>query len=161
MLKDLSQVVRKPQRWMTTNTGGLWYPESRLMLMWPYSSAPGSPPPLLFEMTMACFSGFCFYSVGSGSFSLCSLVSCEILTGKQPWPHPALLSLTHVLQFHSPASRLPDWLDSKDSLWLQFAYWNYQRDHRSNPISSLLLEFSKVGMRTHVFWIPREVHFIV
>lgn len=70
------------------------------------------------------------------------------------------LSHTHVVQFHSPTSRLPDWLDSKDSLWLQFGYLNYQHDHRSNTISNLLLEFSKVGMRAHVFWIPREVHFI-
>ena len=60
----------------------------------------------------------------------------------------------------SPTSRLPDWLDSRDSLWLQFAYWNYQCDHRSNPISCLLIEFSKVDMRAHVFWIPREVLFI-
>lgn len=97
MLNNLSQAVRKPQEWMITHTGDLWYPSVyTAYLCDPTFSAPGSPFPLLSEMAMAFSSGFSFYSVSSDSFSLCSLVSCEILTGKQPWPHLALLSPTHM-----------------------------------------------------------------
>lgn len=69
-------------------------------------------------------------------FSPCSLVSLQDrLLGSGG--HIRLSALPHTCGSvpPSPAARLPDWLDSRNSLWLPFAYWNYQCDHRSNPIS--------------------------
>lgn len=109
-------------------------------------------------MTLACSSGIHFPLWVQVCSAAVPLSVCEILTLKQPW-HIQPSSLPHTCGSVplSPTSRPPGWLGSRDSLWLQFADWNYQCDHRSNPISCSLLEFSKVDMRADVFWIPREI----
>lgn len=133
------------------------------VLTWPHSLAPGST----LSTAMWDDNGFFLWR----SFSFCGFrfiqpvffsqsVKYWLLSGHgQVW----LFFLPHTCGSvpQRPTSRLPDWLDSGDSFWLQFAYWNNQFDHRSNPISCLLLEFSKVDMRAHVFWIPRKVFFFL
>lgn len=119
----------------------------------PYSWAPGNSLPLLCEVTMVvllvvivfrCGCGFvqpvfsvslkCRWWSSRGQIQLSSPNTC----GSVPW---------------SPTWRLPAWPDSRDSLWLQCAHWNYQCDHRSNPFRT------RKGWYTRAdgYWILREV----
>ena len=153
------QVVSLPTMWMITYTGDCGPLESRPWAFFTLLfSSRKFPPCACVRWQSLVPLAFVFSSMGSGSFILC-------LVGLWCWQwsgcsHLWFSSPTCVwFSSTKPTYRLPAWLDSSDSLWLQFSHWNYQCDHRCNPISCLGLEFSKVDMRADVFQIPRVVQF--
>lgn len=111
-----------------------WWPVIPLSLVYgltsPHSLTPGN------SLLTAVWDNNSLFNLGS-SVDLWN-TDCLAATAQ-----PALLSHTPSPIPPSPTSRLSDWLDTR-YLWLQFVYWNYQSDHRSNPISCLFSEFSKV-----------------
>lgn len=121
-----------------------WWPVIPLSLVYgltsPQSLAPGN------SLLTAVWDNNGLFNLGS-SVDLWN-TDCLAATA-----HPALLSPTHQVQFHRVQHQgcqtgwTPGTYDYNLSLGII-------SDHRSNPISCLFLEFSKVDMRANVFWIP-------
>lgn len=150
-----TQTIRLLKKWIITYTGYLCPLDYKLWEQWLCTSTIGNACPLVLETSMVCSSSNHYFLMGSVCSALVPYSNLKNSEGN-PWQYTGFLSPTHIqLTSISPTSRLPVWLYSRDSLWLSFAYCNCSCDQRVNTISCLLLEFSRVEMKSGVFKIPK------
>ena len=157
MLNRSPQAVRRPNVYGRLHLWlwSLWV--QTMGFLHPTLGLQEIPSPLLREVTVVCSSGsHCFLLwlwVGS-TCVLCELKCSQWSSRGWIWlSSPKHTWLGSVEPHMKPASRA----GLQGLTVTPGCPWNYQCDHRSNPISCLHLALAKADMRADVDWILREV----